>query len=108
MTTNPPSGGRAGKRRANTPDSHDFPTRPYDLVKEFVIALVVVLVLSVGLAAIFSSPDEKAITTMLSPQQAGSFPAPPRVPRTVRHTTAPPTARSSGRCHCRSGVGSGF
>jgi hypothetical protein len=48
--------------RDRTPDSHDFPTRPYDLVKEFVIALVVVLVLSGGLAAIFSSPDEKAIT----------------------------------------------
>ena len=62
MTTNPPSGRRTGKRRDDTPDSHDFPTRPYDLVKEFVIALVVVLVLSVGLAAIFSSPDEKAIT----------------------------------------------
>jgi len=46
----------------STPDSHDFPTRGYDLVKEFVIALVVVLVLSGGLAAIFSSPDEKAIT----------------------------------------------
>ncbi|MHB1472812.1 MAG: hypothetical protein ACYCV4_04140 [Dermatophilaceae bacterium] len=45
-----------------TPDSHDFPTRRYDLVKEFVIALVVVLVLSGGLAAIFSSPDEKPIT----------------------------------------------
>jgi len=48
--------------RDRTPDSHDFPTRPYDLVKEFVIALVVVLVLSGALAAIFSSPDEKAIT----------------------------------------------
>jgi hypothetical protein len=48
--------------RDRTPDSHDFPTRPYDLVREFVIALVVVLVLSAGLAAIFSSPDEKAIT----------------------------------------------
>ena len=45
-----------------TPDAHDFPTRPYDLVKEFGIALVVVTLLSVGLAAIFSSPDEKAIT----------------------------------------------
>jgi len=45
-----------------TPDSHSFSTRPYDLVKEFVIALVVVLVLSVGLAVAFSSPDEKAIT----------------------------------------------
>ena len=48
--------------RDRTPDSHDFPTRRYDLVKEFVIALVVVLVLSGALAAIFSSPDEKAIT----------------------------------------------
>jgi len=48
--------------RDRTPDSHDFPTRPYDLVKEFVIALVVVLVVSIGLAAIFSSPDEKPIT----------------------------------------------
>ena len=48
--------------RDNTPDSHDFPTRRYDLVKEFVIALVVVTVLSGGLAAIFSSPDEKPIT----------------------------------------------
>jgi hypothetical protein len=48
--------------RDRTPDSHDFPTRPYDLVKEFVIALVVALVLACGLAAIFSSPDDKAIT----------------------------------------------
>ena len=48
--------------RYRTPDSHDFPTRHYDLVKEFVIALVVVLVLSGALAAVFSSPDEKAIT----------------------------------------------
>jgi hypothetical protein len=35
--------------------------RHYDLVKEFVIALVVVTLLTVGLAAIFSSPDEKQI-----------------------------------------------
>jgi hypothetical protein len=48
--------------RDRTPDSHDFPTRRYDLVREFVIALVVVLVLSGALAAIFSSPDEKPIT----------------------------------------------
>ena len=38
------------------------PKRPYDLVKEFTIALVVVSVLSVGLAALFSSPDERAVT----------------------------------------------
>src|SRR5450759_1715210 len=48
--------------RDRTPDSHDFPTRPYDLAKEFVIALVVALVLACGLAVIFSSPDDKAIT----------------------------------------------
>lgn len=49
-------------RKTNTPDSHDFATRPYDLVKEFVIALLVVSLLTAALAAIFSSPDEKAIT----------------------------------------------
>ncbi|MGZ0153647.1 cytochrome b N-terminal domain-containing protein [Kribbella sp. WER1] len=48
--------------RGKTPDAHSYPTRPYDLVKEFTIALVVVAVLSTGLAAVFSSPDEKAIT----------------------------------------------
>lgn len=48
--------------RDTTPDSHDFPTRPYDLVREFVIALVVALVLAGGLAAIFSSPDDPSIT----------------------------------------------
>ncbi len=45
-----------------TADSHDFPTRSYDLVKEFVIALVVMVLLTTALAAIFSSPDENAIT----------------------------------------------
>jgi hypothetical protein len=38
------------------------PVRDYDLVKEFVIALVVVALLTAGLALIFSSPDEKNIT----------------------------------------------
>ncbi len=38
------------------------PTRRYDLVKEFVIALVVISLLSVVLAALFSSPNEHAIT----------------------------------------------
>lgn len=36
--------------------------RPYDLVKEFVIALGVVALLTVVLAALFSSPDEKSVT----------------------------------------------
>ncbi|HZP14776.1 MAG TPA: hypothetical protein VFA96_03055, partial [Nocardioides sp.] len=38
------------------------PYRSYDLVKEFVIALVAVTLLTVALAALFSSPDEKQIT----------------------------------------------
>lgn len=38
------------------------PERRYDIVKEFVIALVVMGVLSAILAAAFSSPDEKALT----------------------------------------------
>ncbi len=49
-------------RPVSTPDSHDFSKRPYDLIKEFVIALSVVSLLTVVLAAIFSSPDEPAIT----------------------------------------------
>jgi hypothetical protein len=36
--------------------------RPYDLVKEFVIALLVVTLLTLALAAAFSSPDEKQLT----------------------------------------------
>ncbi len=38
------------------------PVRRYDIVKEFVIALVVMSVLATILAAAFSSPDEKALT----------------------------------------------
>jgi hypothetical protein len=48
--------------RRTTPDSHAFPTRPYDLVKEIVVALLVVATLTAALAAVFSSPDEKAIS----------------------------------------------
>lgn len=48
--------------RDTTPDSHDFPTRPYDLVKEFTIALAVVTLASLVLAGVFSSPDRPAIT----------------------------------------------
>jgi hypothetical protein len=38
------------------------PKRRYDLVKEFFVALLVVGVLSIGLALIFSSPDDKGVT----------------------------------------------
>jgi hypothetical protein len=53
---------RLARTKTVTPNSHDFPTRPYDLVKEGVIAFVVVSILALGLAAVFSSPDESAIT----------------------------------------------
>jgi hypothetical protein len=50
--------------RAPDRDSEPWsgPKRPYDLVKEFTVALVVVTLLTVVLAALFSSPDEKAVT----------------------------------------------
>jgi hypothetical protein len=51
-----------GRSRRVTPDAHDFPTRPYDLVKEFCLALLVMAVLTLALAALFSSPDRRPIT----------------------------------------------
>jgi hypothetical protein len=38
------------------------PTRRYDLVKEFVVAFVVVALLTVVLAVVFSSPDDKSVS----------------------------------------------
>ncbi|HLN77229.1 MAG TPA: hypothetical protein VK204_09315 [Nocardioidaceae bacterium] len=61
-TTARPRPSRPARPAHPTPDSHSFPTRPYDLVKEFVFALLVVTVLTAVLAGLFSSPDEKAIT----------------------------------------------
>jgi hypothetical protein len=56
----------APKKKAARPDpatgTWRGPTRPYDLVKEFVAALAIIAVLSTLLAALFSSPDEKQIT----------------------------------------------
>jgi hypothetical protein len=50
-------------RRTDTePDPYSFGARSYDLVKEFTIALVVVLLLTVALAAVFSSPDRPPLT----------------------------------------------
>ncbi|UXY32107.1 hypothetical protein [Streptomyces sp. HUAS TT20] len=48
--------------KSAVPDPAVFPTRPYDLVKEFTIALVAVAVLTAALAAVFSSPDVKPVT----------------------------------------------
>jgi len=46
------------------PDDTDWdgPKVRYDLVKEFVIALVVVTLIVLGLAAVFSSPDDHSLT----------------------------------------------
>ncbi|MGW2182292.1 hypothetical protein ACWCXX_30160 [Streptomyces sp. NPDC001732] len=49
-------------RRSAVPDPAAFPTRPYDLVKEFAVALVVIALLTTALAAVFSSPDVKPVT----------------------------------------------
>jgi hypothetical protein len=38
------------------------PTRRYDIVKEFVVALIAMALLTVGLALVFGSPDRPAIT----------------------------------------------
>jgi hypothetical protein len=54
-----PVGSSAGDR---PPGSGKWGSRPYDLVKEFVIALVVAGLLTVGLAAVFSSPDERSVS----------------------------------------------
>jgi hypothetical protein len=47
---------------------------PYDLVKEFLVALTVVVLLVVALAVVFSSPDEKPVTVRSwSTANAGDF-----------------------------------
>ncbi|HET6965409.1 MAG TPA: hypothetical protein VFH58_11605 [Acidimicrobiales bacterium] len=53
---------RAGTSRRRYAGPWTGPKRSYDLVKEFVIALVVVGLLSVVLALILSSPDDKGVT----------------------------------------------
>ncbi|HUW78290.1 MAG TPA: hypothetical protein VMV52_06020 [Candidatus Nanopelagicaceae bacterium] len=53
---------RLQKERQIDLEKWSGPTRPYDLVKEIVVAFVAVAVLACSLAALFSSPDEKALT----------------------------------------------
>jgi hypothetical protein len=48
--------------RPEVPAEGEYPQRRYDLVKEFVIALLVVTVLTFVLAAVFSSPDDHPAT----------------------------------------------
>jgi hypothetical protein len=53
---------RLSKERPIDLNKWSGPTRYYDLVKEIVVAIVVVAVLAMSLAALFSSPDERALT----------------------------------------------
>ncbi|GAC1608308.1 MAG: hypothetical protein NVS3B26_04680 [Mycobacteriales bacterium] len=52
----------AAADRARDREPWTGPKRPYDLVKEFVVAGLVVSILTVVLALVFSSPDEKQVT----------------------------------------------
>ena len=65
MTTPPTPVRRRGRRRFNPDrDVHEWHGDyvPYDLVKEFLIALVAVAVLVTVLAVLFSSPDDRPVT----------------------------------------------
>src|SRR5947208_4699960 len=53
---------RAHKRDRAHVEAWSGGYRPYDLVKEFVIALVVVTLATVALAVMFSSPDDQPVT----------------------------------------------
>jgi hypothetical protein len=57
-------GTRSLAEASRQPDNTDWdgPKVPYDLAKEFVIALVAVAVLVVVLAVVFSSPNERPVT----------------------------------------------
>jgi hypothetical protein len=61
MSAHTPKQTRRFKPDRDVPDWHGR-YEPYDLVKEFLIALVVVVLLVVGLAVVFGSPDEAPVT----------------------------------------------
>jgi hypothetical protein len=88
------------RRHDGTPDSHSFARRPYDLVKEFVIALAVVTLLTTVLAAVFSSPDESAISmkgwATADPANVVATAAGELAGTTTSATYGPPYNRNSG------------
>jgi hypothetical protein len=59
-TTARPS--RTGAARAGDVEAWTGGWRRYDLVKEFIVALLVVSLLTVALAVVFSSPDDQPVT----------------------------------------------
>jgi hypothetical protein len=62
MSGSTTTGSRGPGPRAGHTEAWTGGWRRYDLVKEFVIALVVVSLLPVGLAVVFSSPDDRPVT----------------------------------------------
>jgi len=62
VTPAPPEGRRRSRRDDPDAEKWSGPTRRYDIIKEFVIALVVVSLLTVVLAVFLGSPDEKAVS----------------------------------------------
>lgn len=62
MSASTAAGSRERAIRARHVEAWTGGWRRYDLVKEFVVALVVVALLAVGLAVVFSSPDDQPVT----------------------------------------------
>ncbi len=64
MSATTPTGAHRSRRFKPDRDVEEWHGRylPYDLIKEVTIAFVVVVILVVGLAVVFSSPDEKPTT----------------------------------------------
>ena len=96
-------------RRHETPDSHDYPTRSYDLVKEFAIALALMTGLSLVLAGIFSSPDDPSITmsgwAKAAPADVVSTAAGELAGTTTTATNRPPDNRPRRRSPYHPGAG---
>ena len=108
---------RTGAGSSSTPGRGAGRYRRYDIVKEFVVALVVMALLTVGLAIVFGSPDRKrdhAVglgdarrppTSSPPPSPNSTAPAAPR-PTARRTPTTRPPGRSSARCRCNAGAAS--
>ncbi len=62
MSASTTTGSRGPAAKAGHTEAWTGGWRRYDLVKEFVIALVVVSLLTVALAVVFSSPDDQPVT----------------------------------------------
>src|SRR6266498_1537936 len=99
-TLNKPSGRAA---RAGHVEAWTGGWRRYDLVKEFVIAFVVVSLLTVALAVVFSSPDDKPVT--IARWAGAERPSPRPGPEPIRVGVAITANRLDRRVHQGAGPG---